>query len=213
MPVSADVIPPSRQASLDGVRALVRAVEAKDPYTRQHSEQVAHYTVHLSRAMGTGGEQIESFRVAALLHDVGKIGVPDAVLTKTGPLAPEEFEYIRRHPAVGADILSHFAVFAAEAHLVRHHHERWDGKGYPDGLTGEESPTGARIIHVADCIDAMLMDRSYKSAYPVEKMLDELARCAGSQFDPAVAARACRWCRDNPRLLILPGVTLEDLAA
>ena len=204
---------PSRRASLEGVRALVRAVEAKDPYTRRHSEQVTHYTVHLSRAMGAGIDQVEGFRVAALLHDVGKIGVPDAILTKTGPLAPEEFEYVRRHPAVGADILSHVTVFSTESHVVRHHHEWWDGTGYPDGLAGDEAPLGARIIHVADSIDAMLMDRSYKLAYPIAKMLDELARCAGSQFDPDVAVRALQWCRQNPHLLILPGRSADGLAA
>ena len=203
----------ARQASLDSVRALVRAVEAKDPYTRRHSEQVTHYAIHLSRAMGVPPEQAEAFRVAALLHDVGKIGVPESVLTTPQPLTPEEFEHVRRHPGVGADILANITVFAVEALLVRHHHERWDGTGYPDGLRGEEAPLGSRIIHVADCIDAMLMDRSYKKGYPVERMLDELARCSGSQFDPRIAAHAIRWCHSNPHQLIRPGMTLETLAA
>ena len=194
-----------RQASLDSVAALVRAVEAKDPYTRRHSEQVAHYALNLAGALGLPAMMVESIRVASLLHDIGKIGVPDHILTKPGPLTDEEFEYIRRHPALGANILSSITLFEAEAKLVQHHHETWDGKGYPDGLTGEESPLASRIIQVADSMDAMLMERTYKSGYPVKKMLAELERCAGTQFDPRIAAVAVQWCRANPDKLILPG--------
>ena len=194
----------ARQASLDSVTALVRAVEAKDPYMRRHSEQVAHYAVNLAVALGLPAATVESIRVASLLHDIGKIGVPDRILTKPGPLTDEEFEPIRRHPAMGAEILSSVTMFSREAMLVRHHHERWDGKGYPDGLTGEESPLASRIMQVADCIDAMLMERTYKKGYPVEKMIGELIRCAGAQFDPKIAAVAVQWCRGNPDKLILP---------
>ena len=202
----------ARQASFDSVRALALAVEAKDPYTRRHSEQVTHYAVHLAKAMGCPDSLVESIHTAALLHDVGKIGVPDHILTKPGPLTQQEFEYIRRHPALGADILANITLFGVEAQLVRHHHERWDGKGYPDGLRGEESPLGSRIIHVADSIDAMLMERTYKSRYPVEKMMDELVRCADTQFDPKIAAAAVQWCRMHPDKLILPGKTPEIAA-
>ena len=194
----------TERASLESVRALVRAVEAKDPYTRRHSEQVTHYAVNLAGVLRLGQNAVESIRVAALLHDVGKIGVPDNILIKPGPLSEHEFELIRRHPVLGADILANITLFGPEAQLVRHHHERWDGRGYPDGLTGEESPRAARIIHVADAIDAMLMDRTYKRGYSVERVLDELARCAGTQFDPAIAAAAIRWCQDNPDKLVLP---------
>jgi putative nucleotidyltransferase with HDIG domain len=195
----------AKKASLDSVTALVRAVEAKDPYTRRHSEQVAHYAENIARALGLTGAALESVRVAALLHDIGKIGVPDQILTKPGPLTDAEFQYIRRHPALGADILASITMFGAEAHLVRHHHERWDGKGYPDGLTGEETPLGSRIILVADSMDAMLMARTYKHGYPVDRMLDELVRCAGTQFDPRIADAAVRWGRGNPDKLVLPG--------
>ena len=194
-----------RQASLDVVTALARAVEAKDPYTRRHSEQVAHYAVHFAQAMGVAAPEVESIRVAALLHDIGKIGVPDHILTKSGPLSSEEFEYIRRHPALGSEILASIALFAREARVVRHHHETWDGQGYPDGLAEEESPLASRIIQVADCIDAMLMERTYKQGYPVQKMLDELVRCAGTQFDPKIASVAVAWCQTNPDKLFLPG--------
>jgi putative two-component system response regulator len=194
----------AKQASLDSVRALVRAVEAKDPYTRRHSEQVAHYATHLAEAMGMPREMVEQIHTASLLHDIGKIGVPDHILTKPGKLTDKEFEHIRRHPALGAEIIANITLFGREAQLVRHHHEQWDGQGYPDGLTGEETPLASRIICVADCIDAMLMERTYKKGYSVAKMLGELVRAAGTQFDPKIAAAAVQWCRGNPGKLILP---------
>ncbi len=193
----------ARQASLDSVRALVRAVEAKDAYTCRHSEQVAHYATNLARAMGLPEETIESIRIASLLHDIGKIGVPDDILTKPGSLTEEEFQVVRRHPALGAEIVASITMFGEEAQLVRYHQERWDGTGYPDGLMGEESPLAARIIQVADSMDAMLMERSYKKGYSVEKMLGELTRCAGTQFDPRIATVAVQWCQANPEKLIL----------
>ncbi len=195
----------TRQASLDSVTALVRAVEAKDPYTRRHSEQVTHYAVNLARATGLAAPVVESIRVASLLHDIGKIGVPDRILTKPGALTEDEFQKISRHSALGSDILASITLFAKEAKLVRHHHERWDGKGYPDGLVGEQTPLESRIIQTADCIDAMLMDRTYKQGYSVDRMLGELLRCSGTQFDPKIASAAIHWCRGNPDKLILPG--------
>jgi putative nucleotidyltransferase with HDIG domain len=194
-----------RLAALESVRALVKAVEAKDPYTRRHSEHVAHYAVQFAVALGLDAPQTESVRTAAMLHDVGKIGVPDQILVKAGKLNPDEFQQIQRHPALGFDILSKITLFREEAALVRHHHERWDGRGYPDGLVGDQTPLPARIIQVADCLDAMLMERTYKTAYPVDKVLAELARCEGSQFDPVLAEAALRWCRWNSDQLILPG--------
>ncbi|KKL49014.1 hypothetical protein LCGC14_2319760, partial [marine sediment metagenome] len=200
---------PARQASLDSIWALIRAIEAKDPFTREHSEHVTQYAVALGIALDLPADAAESLRIAALLHDVGKIGVPDRILTKPGKLTDEEFESIRRHPALGADILAKITVFGREAEIVRHHHESWDGKGYPDGLVGEEPPLPSRIIMVADSMDAMLMARSYKDAYPVEKMLDELRRCAGTQFDPQIAAAALEWCDRYPKELILPVQPVE----
>ena len=203
------------RASMDSVLALVRAVEAKDAYTRRHSEQVAHYAQSIAQALGLPAQMIESIRIAALLHDVGKIGIPDHILTKAGPLTKEEFQHIRSHPALGAEILGTIGLFKAEAMLVRHHHERWDGQGYPDGLSGEESPLGARVIMVSDCIDAMLMERTYKKGYPVEKMLFELTRCASTQFDPKIAAAALAWCQSHREAMFLPGKSLapESLSA
>ena len=200
----------ARRASLESVWALIRAIEAKDPFTREHSEHVTLYAVGLGAALGLPPVELESLRVASLLHDIGKIGVPDRILTKAGKLTDEEFEYIRGHPALGAAILAKITVFGREAELVRHHHERWDGKGYPDRLAGEESPLASRIIMVADSVDAMLMARSYKDAYPVEKVLDELRRCAGAQFDPQIAAAAVDWCDAHRDELILPAQPEEE---
>ncbi len=195
----------ARQVSLDSIRALVQTVEAKDPYTRRHSEQVMYYATEIAKSMGMPRPALETLRVAAILHDIGKIGVPDKILTKPGQLTEEEFVHIRRHPALGSDILANISLFATEAKLVRHHHENYNGTGYPDGLAGEEIPLGSRILLTADSIDAMLMERTYKKGYPVEKMLDQLIRCAGTQFDPQIASAAVQWVRMNPTRLILPG--------
>ena len=155
----------------------------------------------------------ETIRVSALLHDVGKIGVPDRILTKPGKLTDDEFEYVRRHPPLGADILANITLFGHEALIVRHHHENWDGSGYPDGLTGEEIPWAARVINIADSIDAMLMERTYKSAYAIDRMMLELRMCAGRQFDPAIAAAALSWCDQHPDELITPARPIESLAS
>ena len=199
--------------TLESIRALTRAVEAKDPYTHRHSEQVAHYAAHLSEWLGMEEERIESIRIASLLHDIGKIGVPDAVLTKPGGLTEDEFDLVRQHPALGAEILQHISRFAVEAMLVRHHHENWDGTGYPDRLTGEEIPYGARVINVADSVDAMLMKRTYKDAYSVERMIDELRRCAGTQFCPDIALAAIDWCESNPEKILKPDGSNEVIFA
>ena len=162
--------------------------------------------------MGATARMMETVRIAALLHDIGKIGVPDCVLTKAGSLTDEEFELIRRHPVLGADILSNITLFAHEAMVVRHHHENWDGSGYPDELVGEEIPWAARVINVADSMDAMLMERTYKDPYTVDRMLGELRICSGSQFEPAIAAVAIEWCEGNMEKLILPNRPIEAFA-
>jgi len=184
--------------------ALVRAVEAKDPYTRKHSEHVAFYAQQLARHIAVPENTVEAIRIAALLHDIGKIAVPDSVLTKPGRLSRREFLLVRQHSEVGAAILEHISSMKTEATLVRHHHERWDGKGYPHGLAGEDIPLGSRILNIADSMDAMLMSRTYKPSYPVEHMVDELMGCAASQFDPDLARAASQWCRENISRLILP---------
>lgn len=194
----------ARKVSLESIRALVHAVEAKDPYTRRHSEQVAHYAAHLAGYLGAAPADLESIRIAALVHDIGKIGIPDDVLTKVGPLSDEEFSLVSKHPLLGSQILENISAFSSEARLVRYHHENWDGRGYPEGLAGEAIPWGSRIINLGDSMDAMLMKRTYKDPYPVTKMLLELQACAGKQFDPAMAAAAIEWSRSYPEELILP---------
>ena len=193
-----------KRAMLESASALVRAVEAKDHYTRRHSDHVAHYSEQLARHFGIPADITESIRIAALLHDIGKIAIPDSILTKPGKLSGQEFALIRRHPDVGAAILENITMLRAEAGLVRHHHENWDGSGYPSGLKGRKIPLGSRILNIADSMDAMLMQRTYKHAYTVDQMLEELDRCAGKQFDPSLAPLASDWCRNNHSKLILP---------
>jgi putative nucleotidyltransferase with HDIG domain len=204
--------PQLRSAALESIWALVQAVEAKDPFTRRHSEQVARYAVCLAQELSLPAEEVESIRVGALLHDIGKIGVPDGVLTKPGPLTAEEFAYIRRHPVLGHEILQKITAFASESRLVRHHHEQWDGGGYPDGLRGTDIPHAARIINIADSVEAMLMKRTYKEAYPVERVVDELRRGAGKQFDPELAGVAAQWCASRPAELVAPAERREEAA-
>jgi len=171
---------------LESTRAMVAAVDARDPYTRAHSVSVAAYAVAIGRRMGLSAEAVESLRKAALLHDVGKIGVPDAILTKPGPLTPDEFAAVKRHPEIAIEILGHLSVLADQLPLILHHHERYDGRGYPSGLVGEGIPIGARILAVADALDTMLSQRTYKPAYNVDQVRAELIACSGRQFDPAV---------------------------
>lgn len=189
---------------IESISALTRTVEAKDHYTHKHSEHVAFYAEHLAKFINLDKKDIETIRIAGLLHDIGKIAIPDAILSKPGKLSPEEFKFIQRHPVIGAAIVENITYMKDESTLILHHHERWDGKGYPTGLRGEQIPLGSRILCIADSIDAMLMQRTYRRAYTVEQMLDELQRCAASQFDPNLANRAIQWCRQNPSLLILP---------
>jgi len=199
------------RTAFESIQALVKAVEAKDPYTRRHSEHVACYAVNLAATLGASAEVQETVRSAALLHDVGKIGVPDHILTKPGKLTSEEFEHIRRHPALGADILSNITLFGEHAMAVRHHHEKWDGSGYPEQLAAEEIPWISRILNIADSMDAMLMKRTYKDSYSIDKMLGELQRCAGTQFDPEMAVVAVAWCDQNIDKLLLPNEAMGML--
>ncbi len=184
-----------RQTCLETTLALVGAVEAKDPYTRAHSMTVADYAEAIGREMRLNEPMMATLRAGALLHDVGKIGVPDAILTKPSSLTAEEFQIIKKHPQTALDILEHVSFVSEERPLILHHHERHDGLGYPYGLAGDQIPIGARVLAVADAIDAMLSPRSYKNAYPLERVTDELRLGAGKQFDPNVAEVALRWLR------------------
>jgi putative nucleotidyltransferase with HDIG domain len=170
--------------------ALANALEAKDAYTRGHSERVAELGQRIAVELGLDADQVAAVGEASLLHDIGKIGVPEPTLQKPGPLTSEEWQAMRRHPLVGAQIVAPFEFFARSAPLIRHHHERWDGSGYPDGLAGATIPLGARIVAVADVFDALTSRRPYRAAIPrgagVAQLLDE----AGRTLDPHVV-RSC----------------------
>ena len=166
------------------VMALANAVEAKDLVTEQHCERLAVVAARLCERLGIGADEREAITYGALLHDVGKIGIPEALLSKPGALTPDEWVVLRRHPEIGERICRPLGLSQSFAPIVRHHHERWDGGGYPDGLRGTSIPVGARIVALADAFDAMTHDRPYRSAFPTAFALDELRRQRGGQFDP-----------------------------
>lgn len=172
--------------TLEGiVNGVIVTLELKDPYTRGHSERVAKYALSLASKTGLyNEEQLKSFYYACLLHDIGKINIPDHILTKPGKLTDEEFEIIKTHPTVGAQILKNVEGISDYLSIIRNHHERWDGKGYPDGLPQEQIPFDARITAIADSFDAMTSTRSYRNAMPAEAAYQQIVEGKGTQFDP-----------------------------
>jgi len=172
---------------LASVQALAEALEVKDPYTRGHSIRVSHYSAVIAREMGLGGELLRRVELGGHVHDIGKIGVREDLLNKPGKLTNEEYQHIMTHPMVGWKILAPLLGEMPEAlNIVRSHHERFDGRGIPDGLAGEDIPLEARIAAAADCFDAMTSDRTYRPGLSMEEALNEIARCSGTQFDPRV---------------------------
>jgi putative nucleotidyltransferase with HDIG domain len=169
---------------LGTVESLTAAIDAKDPYTCGHSRRVATLAAQLASALGMQADDVERVRVAGLVHDVGKIGIPEGVLTKQGRLTDEEFDLIKQHPVIGYRILKDIALLKEVLPGVLYHHERFDGRGYPRGLAGGEIPLIARILALADTFDAMSSSRSYRPAVPRDKILEELRRNCGTQFDP-----------------------------
>ncbi len=174
------------------VQALVAAVEAKDPYTRWHSTNVAKYAVAIARDMGMSPSQLEEIHIAAILHDVGKIGISERIISKPERLSREEFDIMKDHPSHGIRILEPIGFTASITSAIYQHHERYDGKGYPQGLAGEQIVLPARILNVADTIDAMVSERPYRGTISCEDVLLELNRESGGQFDPRVAESAKR---------------------
>ncbi len=190
-----------QRAYVSTVSILADAVEAKDPYTHGHCEMASRFARLVAQELGLPPHEQALVCYSALLHDVGKIGVSDGVLNKPGPLLPEEMELMRAHVRVGHDLLRNVPVLESVADVVLHHHERFDGDGYPDGLSGDEIPLAARIVAVVDAYCAMITRRSYKEAYTEDHARDEVRRCSGSQFDPRVV---------NAFLAVIDTASAED---
>jgi putative nucleotidyltransferase with HDIG domain len=173
------------EARLRAVGNLIRVVDARDTYTGSHSQSVAVLAEGIARELGLSESTVSQVRLAALLHDLGKIAVPDDILQRPGRVDGEDLEILRRHPEIGHQLLQGLDVHPVDSWIL-HHHEHWDGSGYPFGLEGEEIPIGSRIILVADAFDAMTTERCYRSAMSVRAALEELRSKSGTQFDPAV---------------------------
>ena len=175
------------KAYLDTVGILRQTVEAKDPYTRGHSDRVSEFSVLIGKKMGLDDETLHILKIGGLFHDIGKIGIPDSILLKESKLSDEEYSQIKNHPTIGAHMLGDAAVFKDIIPIVKHHHERFDGKGYPSQLAGENIPFIARIAAVADTFDAMTSKRTYRDALPLSVVKEEIEKCSGTQFDPKIA--------------------------
>lgn len=175
-----------RQAHLETIQALASALDAKDPHTRGHSDRVSQYAVEIGRALKLPESENEKLLYAGILHDIGKIGISDTVLNKVGRLTDEEFDIIKSHAVIGAQMVRPVGFLRGVSDFIRHHHERYDGKGYPDGLAGEDIPLGARILGVADAFDAMTNDRVYRARLGVERAVSQLMQGRGTQFDPEI---------------------------
>ena len=173
-------------AHFDAMKALAQAIEAKDHYTRGHCDRMVEYAVAIARELGLSEMEKKILRYAAALHDIGKIGIPEAILNKAGKLTEEEYTIMKAHPEKGAQIIRGVSFLTPVAPLIYHHQERYDGKGYPDGLVGEKIPLGSRIVAVLDTFDAMTSDRPYRKALPLERAIAELKRFSSQQFDPLV---------------------------
>jgi diguanylate cyclase (GGDEF)-like protein/putative nucleotidyltransferase with HDIG domain len=168
------------------IEALALAIEAKDTTTHDHLQRVRVYALEIAKELGLSEAEVEALRAAALLHDIGKLAVPEHIINKPGRLTPEEFEKMKIHPVVGSEILKHVDFPYPVVPIVRSHHEKWNGSGYPDGLKGEEIPIGARILAAVDCLDALASDRQYRRALPLEQAMEHVTRAAGTEFDPRV---------------------------
>src|SRR5207245_490587 len=185
-------------AVLDTVTSLAFAIDAKDHYTQGHSQKVAAYAALIAEALGMDDAEVEEIRLGAVLHDIGKVGIPENILNKNGPLNPEEWETMKSHVGFGAKILEPLTPLARIREMVLHHHEFFDASGYPTGVSGEAISLGARIIAVADAYDTITSDRTYKKARPAAEALVELERCANAHFDAKGVAAFVRTMNSRP---------------
>lgn len=172
---------------MESIQTLRYTVEAKDPYTRGHSDRVSEYSVLIGKYLGLSEEQINLLRIGGLFHDIGKIGIPDRILLKNDKLTDDEYAEIKKHPSIGVHILSNASLFKDILSIVEHHHERYDGRGYPSQLEGDNIPYLARIAAIADTFDAMTSRRAYRDPLSLDIVISEIQRCKGSQFDPALS--------------------------
>jgi putative nucleotidyltransferase with HDIG domain len=199
--------------SIATIRSLASTIDAKDPYTRGHSERVSELAGEVARELGLEGRDVDAVTWGGLLHDIGKIGVPEAVLGKRESLTPAERDVMRAHPLIGAEILREATFLREASHAVRSHHERWDGGGYPEGLAGEEIPLVARIVGVADTFDACTSHRPYQPAMTTERALAVMAALRGAQSDPRVFDALVRVVRRREAAAPAEGVAPEGAAA
>ena len=183
----ADTYEKLEKAYLDSIQTLRYTVEAKDPYTRGHSDRVSEYSVLIGKKLGLSEEELKTLQIGGLFHDIGKIGIPDSILLKEAKLTDDEYSEIKNHPSIGAHILCNAEVFQDIIPIVKHHHEKFDGTGYPGRLKGDDIPYLARIAAVADTFDAMTSKRTYRNALPLDVVRSEIERCSGTQFDPEIA--------------------------
>ena len=192
-----------QNATLETITTIANVIDAKDEYTKGHSQRVAEYSVAIARELGYSEEHLHDIRSIALLHDIGKVGIPDAVLKKPGRLDSEEFDLMKQHTTIGASILQDYHMIANLEFGARYHHEKYNGTGYPQGLKKEEIPEVARIIGLADAFDAMTSTRVYRKALPNDVVLEELRKNCGSQFDPKITEVFIKMWEEN-RLPQLP---------
>lgn len=175
------------KAYLESIETLRYTVEAKDSYTRGHSDRVSAYSVLIGKKLGLPEEDLKTLQIGGLFHDIGKIGVPDSILLKESKLTDDEYSEIKNHPSIGAHILSSASIFQNIIPIVKHHHEKYDGHGYPSQLAGDNIPYFARIASIADSFDAMTSRRTYRDSLPISTVIEEFDRCKGTQFDPELA--------------------------
>jgi diguanylate cyclase (GGDEF)-like protein/putative nucleotidyltransferase with HDIG domain len=197
-------------AVVETVTSLAFAIDAKDHYTQGHSQKVSTYARMIAQALGMSPAQVEEVRLAALLHDIGKVGIPEAILNKSGPLDAREWETMKTHTELGAKILEPLQPMSRIRLMVRHHHEFYDGSGYPDRLEGEQIPYGARLISIADAYDTITSARAYKKPRTPEDAFAELERCAANQFDPDIVRVFVETMRRAPQPILKPGGTSHD---
>jgi HD-GYP domain-containing protein (c-di-GMP phosphodiesterase class II) len=191
-----------KETFLNTAEALAAAVEKRDPYTGGHVKRVVEYSLAIARHMPVPLTDIEDLRLAAVLHDIGKIGIKDSVLLKQARLDHDEIAHMREHPLVGEDILFHIEQMKSVRKIMRAHHEKWDGTGYPDGLKGGEIPVHARIIAIADTFDAITTDRPYRRAADWKTAVDEINRCSGKEYDPMVVDAFTKACSAGDIIII-----------